>query len=116
MLSTTQKEVGLAWAAGFFDGEGCVSRQNPHRAKSTRIRLTVGQQDDEVLLKFQEIVGYGNLCYPKTLKPNGLKWGIYLTITSWAAAQEVMQSLWPYLGSIKRARWVELGGPDYGRN
>jgi len=49
----------LAWAAGFFEGEGNVYVPPPDQGKG--LRLAIGQSDDDgvpaVLLRFQAAVG-----------------------------------------------------------
>ena len=54
----------LAWASGFFDGEGCTgSRVDKRRPNSARIYVSVGQQSKSreivpsVLTRFQRAVG-----------------------------------------------------------
>jgi hypothetical protein len=61
----TKKEE-IAWAAGFFEGEGCffASFQKP-RQNGTRIFRThasLAQKDVSLLEKFKEIVGFGIIC------------------------------------------------------
>lgn len=62
--------VDFAWAAGFWDGEGCVSLT--HRSyggnKIPRIVVQAAQVDREVLDKFCDIVGFGNVLGPYTQK------------------------------------------------
>lgn len=61
----------LAWAAGLFDGEGCVgiARQiygNTGRRATFRLRITVAQVDHEVLEEFEWAVGLrGKIASPK---------------------------------------------------
>lgn len=51
----------LAWAAGFFDGEGCVGLwKNPsgrHSAKFRRLTAAVSQNDEATLLVFHKLLG-----------------------------------------------------------
>jgi len=48
----------LAWAAGFFDGEGCIGIYKRHHApESYAISLSVAQVDPRPLRRFAEIVG-----------------------------------------------------------
>ena len=54
--------ANLAWAAGFVDGEGCVSIvkqtfKDPKRRPIYRVRLQVAQSDLGVLKKLQNILG-----------------------------------------------------------
>lgn len=52
----------LAWAAGFVDGEGCISIvkqtfKDPKRRPIYRVRVQVAQSDLGVLKKLQKILG-----------------------------------------------------------
>jgi len=54
----------LAYIAGFFDGEGCVSVHIRHTRNvfpSTSPRLTITQKDPRTLLWIQEYLGMGYL-------------------------------------------------------
>lgn len=86
-----------AWAAGFFDGEGCFSLNR------TRAVATISQVDCEVLDRFYRIVGCGGVYGP--VGPYGrLKKPFYCwRIGARADFDRVLQILWPWLGSIKRA-------------
>lgn len=55
----------LAWAAGFFDGEGCFS----YTAKAGFATVTIGQVDRRVLDRFQEAIGgVGKIYGPYTTR------------------------------------------------
>ena len=62
------KDTDYAWAAGFWDGEGCVSLTFRQFSDSTpaipRIVVQVAQVDRRVLDKFKNIVDYGNVLGP----------------------------------------------------
>jgi len=47
----------LAWAAGFFDGEGWANRQR--RGVNSRINQASLDGVPEVLMKFRRLVGVG---------------------------------------------------------
>lgn len=53
----------LAWAAGFFDGEGWANRSG--RGVQARVNQASREDMPEVLLKFQRIVGVGRLKGPR---------------------------------------------------
>ena len=71
-------EIELAWAAGFFDGEGWVGFfvHQPRNHKPIRdIQVSVNQAGDEkeppfVLVKLQLIIPEFNLLGPYRKKPN----------------------------------------------
>ena len=56
-----------AWAAGFFDGEGCVSSTVSRNGKGYRyaqINVSIGQVHREVLDRFCVAVGMGKVYGP----------------------------------------------------
>ncbi len=58
-------DTEYAWAAGFFEGEGCVTA-NSNKPKRT-IKLNVGQSGEECppnLLRFKAAVGKGKITGP----------------------------------------------------
>jgi len=95
----------LAWAAGFYDGEGsssCGSNNgNPH----SRIQLSIGQKNDgdeiaETLIKFQKAVKIGNI-YKKVRIGKEINQHQYL-ISKEADVKCVLKLLWPYISSKKK--------------
>ncbi len=58
-----KKELDVAWAAGLFEGEGCVSIPK-HRPNQRR--LSMNMTDVDVMKKFVDVVGYGNLKGPNS--------------------------------------------------
>lgn len=102
----------LAWAAGFFDGEGhtrgwkrnATATFNAH----TRVGLTISQADSpELLERFQRAVGgvgvvYGPYEY-RNRRPTQKAFYVFSTAT-FEHAQHCVCCIWPWLGSIKRAQ------------
>jgi intein-encoded DNA endonuclease-like protein len=52
------RPVDRAYIAGFFDGEGCITSYSNKRG---RPRISMSQNDPEVLHRIQKILGYGNV-------------------------------------------------------
>lgn len=85
----------LAWAAGFFDGEGHVSKP-PYKS----ILISISQLHPEVLERFRDSVGCG------LISRNGK--GIYVYRTNgFERVQQVACCLWPFLGPIKRTQFLK---------
>jgi hypothetical protein len=95
----------VAWAAGFFDGEGSTFASTQNRTAKNRIknpktsvRIAIVQRWDnvEVLERFKRIVGVGAIYGPGTRAQ-----GMY---QAWRfeQSQAVIAMLWKYLGSAKR--------------
>lgn len=95
----------LAWAAGFFDGEGCVGAWK----RGSRIdhpSLTIAQSETSTLLRFQQaIVGLGNVRGPyRTNYPHALP-VFQFHIHGIEKVQAAMAMLWPWLSERKRAQF-----------
>jgi hypothetical protein len=98
MIKLNREE--LAWAAGFFDGEGSTSLRQIKGGYSG-LTLDIGQKDREVLDRFQAAVGglgkvYFNPSRPAS--PYSFTTGRFETI------QAILAMLWPFLGTLKRAQ------------
>lgn len=73
------KEQELAWAAGFFDGEGCFSaRTGSHRDNRDGVTRTgrqivasVSQKEPYAVLRFKRVLGFGKIYVGKS--PTGKK-------------------------------------------
>lgn len=101
----------LAWAAGFFDGEGCFSYKLRHRSdgaldRSIQVRIT--QADGDVLYGFAEAVGLGRVYgpYPRP-KANWSQMWQYAAY-GFEQAQAIIAMLWPWLGAVKRKQAKDM--------
>lgn len=96
------QEIELAWAAGLFDGEGCVGCYQKNR-KWPSLKVSISQAaNPEVLHRFKRAVGgYGNVTGGK-VKIEGRK-----PVWSYAANNQdevraIAKLLWPYLSTPKK--------------
>jgi hypothetical protein len=108
----------LAWAAGFFDGEGStIARSLTSRPGYHQLNVTVPQSGRDgvppVLLRFQRVMlGMGRISGPRD---------DFVYMLRYAAREEarlVLELMWPHLGDIKRgqaARAMELVDQQYTR-
>ncbi len=88
-----RKREELAWAAGFVDGEGCF-----YSASSKRYpRLSISQNDKEVLERFQESVGLGKIYGPYPPRPD-----FEYRLNGLEKVQAVIAMLWPWLSGKKK--------------
>jgi len=109
----TWRDVTLdfAWAAGFFDGEGCTGTGSTKgRPNAVRIFASVGQQSrspsivPSVLSRFQRAVrGMGYIRAPY-LDPRSGTYAHQWRADSFEEAQAVVAVLWANLGDVKRAQ------------
>jgi len=90
----------LAWAAGFFDGEGSTwlhkSSLNKDGTRSTSVRINVGQKDLRPLTRFHSAVGGLGYIYRKG---SGM-W--QYQVARKADVHQVIWALWPYLSEPKQ--------------
>lgn len=91
-------DLELAWAAGFFDGEGCTTyehrRQYPHRVGTVRAQMS--QKLPEMLERFRDAVGIGVIRYQESQD----KW--YWRVSGQNYILHLRELLSPYLGVHKR--------------
>lgn len=107
-METSWREE-LAWAAGFFDGEGCF-RLHTKSGTDGRFyaQVTINQIHPEVLERFQKaVLGIGVVHGPyvpsgttKSGQPRKEMW-VY-RCTNFEHAQAVYVMLYPFLGIVKR--------------
>lgn len=93
----------VAWAAGFFDGEGyvgCSLRLNGSGKRFRRIDVQITQIDPEVLGRFRDAVGVGKV-YGPYLSPRRINPMWKYGIGSAGGVMHVLEVLRPYLCSIK---------------
>lgn len=88
-------DAEYAWAAGLFEGEGFISLNN------NCMRLGLGMRDEDVVRRFWNIVGHGNV-----LQRSDGMW-------MWqCGAREAVHEIWswlsPMLGERRLARFEEL--------
>lgn len=102
----------LAWAAGFFDGEGSafIRRHRPkasHRKWLYYVSLSLAQTEPKTLRRFHAAVhGLGQIRGPYAVATSGYK---RKPIWNWSAGrfehvQAIVAMLWPWLSEPKRAQ------------
>jgi hypothetical protein len=104
---THQKEIELAWAAGFFDGEGCF-RTGKTNGSSSKFYPNIGisQAHPEVLKRFMNAVGSGYINGPYSRPPHKDMW--YYGCGGAEKIRLVCNKLRPYLSSIKLKEMDEM--------
>lgn len=94
-------QIELAWAAGFFDGEGYTGCQLVHAGKSECTRLVVEicqMRDRGVLDRFRTAVGSIGVVSDTKRRP-----GVWRYRTEgFEETQAVIAMLWKYLSPVKR--------------
>ena len=97
---TVARLIDLVWAAGFADGEGCISytlnKRRDRRQGSYRVRLQLCQNNPIVLKQFIEAVG--EKCVERTVKRYvGQNRQVYSALYDGAHAFNAIAKLAPFL-------------------
>lgn len=100
-------DEGLAWAAGLFEGEGCIYRV--HQG-ANRLALQLNMVDEDVVRRFAAIVGAGNV-YPRPQKGNRQMQYRWRTGDQ-QQVHRIMALFLPWLGVRRLDRYAELQSTD----
>ena len=93
----------LAWAAGFWDGEGCASVFKRGKEPYHYAVLQMSQSDPFVLRRFQESVGgLGRIYGPYDRHRPNTKPEWAWRANSYEEAQAVIAMLWHFISPDKR--------------
>lgn len=99
----------LAWAAGFFDGEGTIAAYHHRGAdRAAKPVIRIAQVDRRPLDRFRLAVGRGSVIGP--IIPKGHKtWSEHhaYKLTNFEEVQAVIVMLWPFLSEPKREAAVK---------
>lgn len=123
-IQNLSRECQVAWAAGLFEGEGCMNlvvRPRQGRAEGDRLMVQVrlGSTDEEIVKAFQAVMECGNVHTPRTIessygspRANPVKQP-KKTFYDWSAANAVdvaavINLLLPFFGSRRKQRAEEV--------
>lgn len=111
-ISDNWTRENIAWAAGLFEGEGCVGvyskpsgSRGPRKGPTMKITMT----DRDVLDKFHGIVGVGSISGPQRHKGKEH----HKEFWSWACngtekVQALLAAFWPFLCSRRQAKAADV--------
>lgn len=92
----------LAWAAGFFDGEGNARTYSRKGLNTTSIRLAVHQIDRQVLDRFRKAVGEVGTINGPYQSPQPNRKPVFQWQVQGKLAKQVAMLLLPYLSPVKK--------------
>ena len=97
----------LAWAAGFFDGEGHVRCDLRPNGRASSLSISIEQRHREVLENFNNVTGrLGQLKGPYPGYNNPARNPHYrLNIHGFEKIQAILAMLWPWLGRVKKEQF-----------
>ena len=102
------KVEDIAWAAGLFEGEGCITDTDTRNPNNPLLQMTM--TDEDVMKRFIKIVGYGNLTEVNRLAPSQKEY--WKPQFKWAVRKkkEVKRMLLmflPYLGERRACKALD---------
>lgn len=110
-------EHELAWAAGFFDGDGwaALSRQTGRRTGQPQARINQSSLDGvpEVLVRFRDAVGVGRIGGPKI--EEGREPLYWWSVSSRGDVRRTGELIGPWLSTQKRDQFVSAVGLHFDR-
>lgn len=93
----------IAWAAGLFEGEGCISN-----AGKRSVPLTINSTDRDVLERFQEIVGCGGIYAIRRREQKAHHKEIWQwQVTARDEVTRILESFLPWLQTRRSMRALE---------
>lgn len=95
--------LDIAWAAGLFEGEGCI--RHAREKNGTQRRLTLVSTDLDVIEKFAAITGGG--IRERSVTGNRQRAWVW-QIDRWALVSKVLRSFYPHLCARRGAKALEL--------
>lgn len=90
-----------AWAAGLFEGEGCIVTSGRSR------RIELGSCDEDVVRRFHEVVGVGTIYHEHRENPahrDLWKW----SCSRYSDLAPLLAAFLPYLGDRRSQRVREM--------
>ena len=105
MALATSPKHEIAWAAGLFEGEGCLTISGP------RAKAILKTTDRDVVARFAGVVGLGGLePSPRMPRAGGLakKPSWTWQATGHQNVQALIAAFWNFLGERRRARAREI--------
>lgn len=100
-------DTDIAWAAGLFEGEGCMN-SHPRGKRGSGTQLRLAMTDRDVVERFAAVIGCGNIHRPRhDPRPNHkpvYTWALYES----ARVVEVIELLMPWFGERRRAKAMEV--------
>ena len=98
----------LAWAAGFFDGEGHTTVY-PDKGKYLQIKIQIAQIDRQVLDRFQNaVLGLGYINGPYYSKQSNKKPEYRFCAGSFEHVQAIIAMLYGFLSPVKQEQCLQV--------
>lgn len=92
--------VEIAWLAGLFEGEGCIS------VKPNAVRLVVGMTDEDVVRRCRDVTGAGTLRWRTPSQP-GWKPQLIWSVGHRRDVSRLLLAMAPLLGERRRSKALQ---------
>ena len=99
-----QRYTDIVWAAGLFEGEGCISFD--HRSPNTRT-VQMKMTDLDVMERYVDVVGYGKLRGPYKEKRPGTKPFWQHSVYKGSEVLRILKMFLPHLGKRRAKKAIE---------
>jgi len=101
-------ETDIAWAAGFFDGEGSIAIQRPTARFARSYHLSIEQKDWEPIERFLHIFGGSPGRRDSSYTNVGVRRNCFVWRSSdMAHSRWVMAQIYPYLTERRQKKWAD---------
>jgi hypothetical protein len=100
--------LALAWAAGFYDGEGSTVFCTKRGGHGSFQSITVTQVDRQSLDRFVRAIGLGRVVGPYHRRNKNHQAYFQVTIYNIEGVCSALSQLWPYLGDAKRNQAIAV--------
>lgn len=95
------REIELAWAAGFVDGEGCFTAWKRKKDRGYGLIFSTNQVDPRPLQRLVDALGMGTVSGP--FSPPSHKGRPFYTVRLYQKnTWKMVELLWPYLSEPKK--------------
>lgn len=101
-----ERAVDLAWAAGLFEGEGCVYAHSQPGGRPYP-GLALGMTDRDVVERFAEIVELGSIHFRK-MNDDAHKDQFVWRANGWASTRKLWELIGSYLGDRRSDKFAEV--------
>jgi hypothetical protein len=99
----------LAWAAGLFEGEGTISWFKLRgRPDSIKVSVALSMTDEDVVIKFANIMGFGKVKGPYQPQPSSRKVRWVWEVQNFRECLKAINILYPYMGMRRAAKADEF--------
>jgi len=99
-----QRYTDIVWAAGLFEGEGCISFD--HRRTNSRT-IQMKMTDLDVMERYVDVVGYGKLRGPYKEKRPGTKPFWQHSVYKGSEVLRILKMFLPHLGKRRSEKAIE---------